>query len=174
MANKDIRELYANTTVSIIGTSTDTIMTPAGNKAVIDNLRANTSVTIGGTDNSKFVTPKTLKDTDAPSDGNQYVKKDGTWTILPPKMPFPKVSAGVGQIANLNPGPNTAQVLPSGGTWYWVSFSFETIGATPSGSYDDSNAYSSHTFTSGIDAGGTQIKDAVETQTHTGFAIRIE
>lgn len=73
MANKDIRELYANTSVSIIGESSDLIMTPAGSKALVDSYKADNTTVVTGTDDQKYVTPKGLKD-------NYVIKTGGSFT----------------------------------------------------------------------------------------------
>lgn len=76
--------------------------------------------------------------------------------------PQPQIASGIGQVVNLAPGSAAAAVLPAGGTWMWGVFSFATSGTNIA-----------QGWSSGVDAGGTTVRSASGTQTHTGFAWRI-
>ncbi len=76
--------------------------------------------------------------------------------------PLPTTTPGIGEVANINPGANANQVLPAGGTWFWISASYVTSGANWA-----------QNIGCGIAAGGTTVKAAVGAQTHTGIAWRI-
>lgn len=121
MATKDIRELYANSSLTITGTSSDTIVTPAGLKATVDSYRGNANTASGGTDNTKFMTSKNVKDNYLPLSGGTVSNSltvnmsSPFWDLIDTNVSTPSGKKRTRWLSTA--GYSYYQILQDNGTW---------------------------------------------------------